>query len=293
MTAALLVAVVASLGVHLLSGAVLYGRHELPLPRRAGQAAARRSEEWLTQAGFAHVPRSAVAVVVGGAGLLGATVAWLIFGGPIPALVAGVFSATIPVTSFRRRRRTRLAVAQEAWPRMIEELRVLTSSAGRSVPQALFEVGARAPLELRPSFSSARRTWTLTTDFDRTLHVLKSQLADPTCDATCETLLIAHELGGADLDRRLEALADDRRVDATSRKDALARQAGVRFSRRFVLLVPLGMALAGLTVGSGREAYQTGFGQVLVVAGLAMVIACWAWAGHIMRLPDDRRVFTA
>jgi len=291
--AALLVALVAAVGTHLVVGATLHGRRDLTIPRSSLDAWSARHEEWLVQAGLSDVPRSAVAVVVAGAGVAGATVAWLIFGGPIPAAVAGAFTATIPVASFRRRRRVRIAIAQEAWPRMIEELRVLTSSAGRSVPQALFEVGARAPIELRPAFAAARRTWTLTTDFDRTLHALKSQLADPTCDATCETLLIAHELGGADLDRRLESLADDRRVDATSRKDALARQAGVRFSRRFVLLVPLGMALAGLTVGSGRQAYQTPFGQVLVVVGLGMVIACWLWAGHIMRLPDERRVFTA
>jgi hypothetical protein len=32
-------------------------------------------------------------------------------------------------------------------------------------------------------------------------------------------------------------------------------QAGVRFARRFVLLVPLGVALVGLSVGNGRAAY--------------------------------------
>ena len=83
--------------------------------------------------------------------------------------------------------------------------------------------------------------------------MLKRQLADPTADATCETLLVAHELGGTDLDRRLEALAEDRRQDAHGRKDARAKQAGVRFARRFVLIVPLGMALAGLSVGNGRD----------------------------------------
>jgi tight adherence protein B len=51
------------------------------------------------------------------------------------------------------------------------------------------------------------------------------------------------------------------------------------------------MAAAGLSVGSGRHAYQTAGGQLLVTVGLALVIACWIWAGSIMRLPDDDRVF--
>jgi tight adherence protein B len=131
----------------------------------------------------------------------------------------------------------------------------------------------------------------ISTDFERTLSVLKSRLADPTADATCETLLIAHELGGSDLDRRLTALIEDRILDAQGRKDARAKQAGVRFARRFVLLVPLGMALAGMSVGNGREAYKTASGQLLVVLGIGMVVACWLWSAQLMKLPEEQRVF--
>ena len=67
---------------------------------------------------------------------------------------------------------------------MIEEIRILTGSRGRSIPQALFEVGRRGPVELRPAFAAAQREWLLSTDFDRTLKVLKDRLADPTAPAT-------------------------------------------------------------------------------------------------------------
>ncbi len=58
-----------------------------------------------------------------------------------------------------------------------------------------------------------------------------------------------------------------------------------------MLIVPLGMAAAGMSVGSGRDAYQTALGQVLVVAAIGSVIACWVWAGRIMRIPEEERVF--
>jgi tight adherence protein B len=102
---------------------------------------------------------------------------------------------------------------------------------------------------------------------------------------------VAHQLGGTDLDGRLEDLAEDRRLDAHYRKDARAKQAGVRFARRFVLLVPLGMALAGLSVGPGRAAYQTPFGQAAVTVALVMVLGCWVWSGRLLRLPEEERVF--
>jgi tight adherence protein B len=65
----------------------------------------------------------------------------------------------------------------------------------------------------------------------------------------------------------------------------------VRFARRFVLIVPVGMGLVGLSIGDGRDAYRTSAGQLAVVAGIAVVVGCWVWAGAIMRLPDDERVF--
>jgi tight adherence protein B len=246
----------------------------------------------MAEIGLDHLSVSEFVAAVAVLTSVGLLLGYVVFGAPVPALVVGAFAAGFPIAAFRRRRRTRLAVAQEAWPRMIEEIRILTGSSGRSIPQALFEVGRRAPAELRPAFEAAQREWMLSTDFARTLSLLKAKLVDPTADATCETLLIAHDLGGADLDRRLEALADDRRQDIQGRKDARAKQAGARFARRFVLIVPLGMAFAGMSVGNGRAAYQTPFGQLLVVLALAMVVACWVWAGLVMRLPEPERVFT-
>ncbi len=51
------------------------------------------------------------------------------------------------------------------------------------------------------------------------------------------------------------------------------------------------MALAGLSIGTGRQAYQTAVGQLAVVLGLLCVAACWVWAGRLMRLPEQERVF--
>lgn len=251
-----------------------------------------RAREWLAQAGLAEVPVGEFTAVIVGLTVIGSVFGFLLFGSVLPALVLGLFAGAVPVASFRRRRIETRHKAQEAWPRMIEEIRILTSSVGRSIPQALFEVGRNGPEALRPAFDAAQREWLLSTDFTRTLDVLKDRLADPTVDATCETLLIAHELGGSDLDHRLAGLAEDRRLDARERKDAKAKQAGARLARLFVLIVPLGMAAVGLTIGNGRAAYETPFGQLLIVLALCMIVGCWVWASFIMRLPSEERVFS-
>jgi tight adherence protein B len=288
------VALVGAYGVFLLYTAAAFGWRGLgvgPERLRAGASVQARAEQWLAQAGLEGVGPTEFLTVMAVLFVVAAGATFAALGAFLPAMAVGGFAATYPAASYRARRQQRRMRAAESWPRMIEEIALLTGSLGRSVPQALFEVGRGSPEEMRPAFAAAQREWLISTDFERSVAVLKTGLADATADAACETLLVAHEVGGTDVQRRLAALVDDRITDLQGRKDARARQAGARFARRFVLFVPVGMALVGLSIGGGREAYRSANGQLAAVAAVAMVIGCWLWSGRIMRLPEEERVF--
>lgn len=290
---AFLLAVLAGYGVFLVFTSAVLGWRGLgisPTPFRR-RVRSHQLRELLAQAGLERIGVGeflAVALVLFG---VGSGLAWLVFGGVVAPAAAGLAAACAPVGAAVSRRTARRDQAREAWPRMLEELRLQVVNLGRSVPQALFTVGARGPEELRPAFDAARREWVMSTDFERTLDVLRARLADATADAVCETLLIAHEVGGTDIDRRLRALVEDRLADLDGRKDARAEQAAARFARSFVLVVPLGMALVGLTIGSGRAAYETPLGQVAVLVAFGLIAVCWVWASRMLRLPTEERVF--
>ena len=184
-----LVAVAGAYGVFLLYTAALgdagrRGKSSTPWSRRR-----RSARDWLTQAGLAEVRPLEFVLVVGVFGIVGAAIGLVLFAGILPAAVLGAFVATSPVAWYRAQRARRMAESQDAWPRMIEELRLLTGSLGRSVPQALFEVGRGASKELRAGFAAAQREWLLSTDFERALKVLKAALADDTAD-------VVHGLAG-------------------------------------------------------------------------------------------------
>lgn len=250
-----------------------------------------RFRVWAQRSGLGSVRPVEFVSAVSAVFVVGGLGAYALFGGVLPAVAVGAALATAPLAAYRDRRRVRLAEAAEAWPRILEELRLEIGSLGRSVPQALFEAGRRAPEEWRAAFSAAEREWLLTTDFGRTVSILKERLADPTADSVCETLLVAHEVGGSDVDGRLADLIEDRVLDLEGRKDAVSRQAGLRFARRFVLIVPVGMALAGMAIGTGRASYESPGGQVAVVVAVASVALCWVWSARLMRLPEEPRVF--
>ena len=183
-----------------------------------------------------------------------------------------------------------MSAVDEAWPPFLEEVRVLTGAAGRSVPEAIYVAGRRTPPPLRDHFARGEREWTMTLDLRRSVQVVRSLVQDPEADLVLEQLVLAHEIGVGDLDRRLAALLADRLADLDARRQAEAELAGARFARRFVLLVPIGMALAGTTVGGGPAAWLAPEGRPIVVACAAMVVGCWAWAGRLMRPPTRTRV---
>lgn len=289
---AVLIALAAAYGTFLLYTAVAFRWRGLGVSATSVSTKRRTTvQEWLVQAGLERVSPLEFLAVAGTLFVLGAAAGFALFAGPIAALTLGSIAAAVPVFSARVRRRTRQEKARDNWPRMLEEIRLQAITLGRSVPQALLSVGMRGPEEMRPAFAAAQREWLISTDFDRTLEVLKGQLADATADAVCETLLIAHDIGGTDVDRRLRALIEDRILDLQGRKDARAKQAGARFARWFVIAVPAGMALVGLSIGEGRAAYASPGGQLAVVVAIGMIALCWLWAGQLMKLPTDQRVF--
>jgi tight adherence protein B len=211
-------ALLAGYGAFLVYTAVACGWRGLGPRTLEGPRPVRRSVRLrLDAAGLRNVDPMQLGAAMVVLSVIGAAGAFALFGGVLPALVTAGFAASFPLAGFRARYRRQLEASQGAWPRMLEELRLLTGSVGRSIPQALFEVGRRAPAELRPAFAVAEREWLLTMDFNRTAAVLKEQLADPTADVVCETLVVAHEVGGGGIDRRLAELIEDRILDAQGR----------------------------------------------------------------------------
>jgi tight adherence protein B len=102
----------------------------------------------------------------------------------------------------------------------------------------------------------------------------------------CETLLVAHELGG-EIDAG-SALAEER-IGCQGRGDAHLKPGAVRPAVRVVRAARHGARR--MSVGDGRAAYGTAMGQVLVLVGIGVVVVCWVWASRIMRLPSEERVF--
>ena len=250
-----------------------------------------RFSDWMRQSGVEGVSSTEFLTVEGVVFAMTTAMIWFLFGAIVPATAAGLCALAAPLAIYRNRRARLLTQARDDWPTIIEELRLQVGALGRSVPAALLDVGRRSSTPpMRAAFDAAHREWLLSTDFARVVAMLEERLADPTADTILETLLVANEIGGTDIDRRLARLLADRQIDLRHRHEATSRQAGVRFARWFVLIVPFAMALVGLGIGDGRAAYQEPTGQVVGGLAVAFIAMCWWWSAAILRLPTEPRI---
>ena len=220
--------------------------------------ARRRSlQDWLAQAGLGDVaPREFVAVMAACWPSSAGSSAGRVRRSAGPRLFIGAFGRLPPLASTG-------PAAGPAGPRPRRRgpgssRRSASSPAplGRSIPQALFDAGRRGPAELQPAFDAAHREWLLSTDFARTARRAQGAAGRP------HRRRRLRDPAGRPRARRHRPRPPPRRAGRgpphrrQGRKDARAKQAGVRFARRFVLVVPAGMALAGIMIGNGRVLQQ-------------------------------------
>jgi tight adherence protein B len=60
-----------------------------------------------------------------------------------------------------------------------------------------------------------------------------------------------------------------------------------------MIVVPFGMAVVGVGIGDGREAFGTPGGQLAVLVAFAMMAGCWVRAAKLLKLPEKERAFIA
>ena len=177
----------------------------------------------------------------------------------------------------------------EGWPGVIDEVRIRVCTLGEAIPHALFSASNGFGEKVSSIFDRSRITWNLTGDFSLVCNLIADELADPKSTAVLQTMVLLHELASTSTESRLTRLRDDRSWDLAAAKETKAAMAGAIFARRFVLLVPIGMALAGAAIGGGRSSFQTPAGISLSAFALGLLLLCWIWSTRLIGLPKVKR----
>ncbi|MEX2533319.1 MAG: hypothetical protein WD360_05095 [Nitriliruptoraceae bacterium] len=273
-------------GAFLLAVVSGFGMLLLVLEPSAALPAALRQRKSAPRGAFRQVFLTASVLAV-----LSAMAAASIFGfGPV-ALLAAMLGAGGGTAASKRMGEQQNRLLRDTWPQLLDTVRVDLTLTQVPLGDALFGAARRLPRPLSSRFVRAEREWVNSVDLSRALAVLASDCDDPFTDVVCESLRTIAQVSARQMNRRLHDVATDLRITVRYAHDAQATLAGARFARRFVVIVPVVMALVGVWVGEGRAAYQTPTGQVVGGIALLVMLACWWWAGRLLKLPEPPRVF--
>lgn len=258
----------------------------------AAEVAARRGRlvRLIEEAGFDRLSRRTLLVIVTAAGLIAASVAWLLTGIAVLALLAGVAGAVAPIVLLRGRRARLRRLRRQLWPDVCDLL-IAAIRVGLSLPDAVASLAESAPKTLRPAFVVFARDLRASGRFETSLDRLKSTLADPIGDRIAETLRMARQVGGTELISVLRALSSSVRADAALRGEVEARQSWIRGAAVLGAIAP--WVIMGLLVlrPEGAAAYGTPEGMLVICLGAAVSVVAFHIMVRIGRLPEPRRWF--
>ena len=261
-----------------------------PRARSAPTAGRGRLVRLAEEAGLAGVSSRTLIIVLVAAGLIAASVAWLLTGLMVLAVLAGTAGALAPVMFLRGRRLRLRRLRRQLWPDVCDLL-IASIRVGLSLPDAVASLAESAPTMLRPAFVVFARDLRASGRFETSLDRLKTALADPIGDRIAETLRMARQVGGTELIGVLRALSSSVRADAALRGEVEARQSWIRGAAVLGAVAP--WVILGLLVmrPEGASAYGTPEGMLVICGGAAISVIAFHIMVRIGRLPEPRRWF--
>ncbi|MGO2533104.1 type II secretion system F family protein [Arthrobacter rhombi] len=208
---------------------------------------------------------------------------------PLIALIFGMFGAVVPLLAVRWRAAKRATVLREQWPDVVDHLRSAIR-AGLSLPEALIQLGAQGPEQLRSAFVEFGVDYRATSRFDDAMERLRYRLADPVADKIVAALMITREVGGSDLGEMLGTLGGFLRDSARTRGELEARQSWTVNAARLAVAAPWVILLLMSTQPQAVKAYSTVGGAIVLLAGLFISFLCYRIMLGIGSLPSEERI---
>lgn len=203
--------------------------------------------------------------------------------------VAGESSPLRSLVPKQNRDMKRLRAAQEAWPQALTTTIAYLRS-GASLGEALIALSTRGPVGLRAPFVAFAQTYRSTGNLRTSLDVLRTEAADPLGDRVCAALLLAHEVGAADLVRVLDRMCGSIRSDLRTRREVEARWSWTIVAARLAAVAPWVVLFLMLAKPEGRTAFASSEGRVVMLIGAMLTFAGYRAMLRAGRLPVPARL---
>lgn len=202
------------------------------------------------------------------------------------AAAVGIFaSATLYLRSqqIRRLRRSELA---SAWAGYLDQTRAKMLTTSRSLSYVMFEQDSAASPFLAELMQHGRREFENSGDLEKALHAVwyageDEEVTNYVCSALCDSLGST----SSQIENHLSLISTTVRSRNELKQETKSRLAGVRTARAFIVIIPIGMALAGFSFAGSISPFLTPVSIVQMLTALAILTLCWFWSNKLMTFP--------
>ena len=206
------------------------------------------------------------------------------------AIAFALFIALFIFIAQQKSESKRHSAIHGACPEMIDIL-VSGVQSGLSLNESLTGLSQRGPEIFKVEFQRFAENLYSQGNFSKALIEVKESIAHPSFDQVIEALLIARELGGAELLTILRLLGKFIREDLSLRREIEVKQNWIKNSAHLSAAAPWILLLLLSTQPSTTEAFSTATGVLILGAGLAITAIAYLWMNSLSRIPVPTRIF--
>jgi len=183
----------------------------------------------------------------------------------------------------------RKSVSKVQWPDIVDDLSSGVR-AGLSLSQAMTALLEQVPAEIKPALEWMIADYRNTGDFTNAMLQFANSLNDPAADQFVAALVLASELGGADLGTLLRVLSENLRTQANLSGEIKARQSWTVNGAKLAIAAPWLTVCVLSTRPDARDTYFSSGGiRLLEICLLVSVGAYWLMM-RIGQMPSPARI---
>jgi len=190
----------------------------------------------------------------------------------------------------KQRKAQRKILLGQVWPEVIDHL-VSGLYSGLSISESLSGLALRGPELTRNDFKQFTLNLKNGMSFNEALQNLRETFNHPGSDQIFEALLLSKTLGGGELLNILKTLSAFQREELALNKEIAIKHGWIKSSAHISAAAPWLLLLMIGTQSGTATSFSSPDGIAILVLGVALTFAAYAWMSKLSRLPETPRVF--
>lgn len=249
---------------------------------RIGTASIRRQITEIISGKNYIFPRPSTLVVIWSGA---AAVAWTAGFSPLPASIIGTFVVGTVMTRTHSISMTRQKELQTYWPILLDQTRSTMLASRRALQYVIFDQGYLGSKFLAELILVGKKEFERSGDFTSALLNIKNKAGDPCTTEVCTALIAAIGASTAQIESQLTNIVTSITTRNELANEANSRLAGVRMARLFIILIPAGMALVGVSFAGSVKTFETPMALLQELTALFILSICWFASNLLMKFP--------